>query len=127
MPTRRERILSLHQRSFDFTCGVVNAYPRTHQLDDASRVIWHQLLKAAASATLNLEEADAASSGLDFVAKMRIALREAKESRVAIRIIVCCQLSGWNAVAKFEEEAGELAAIFAAIIIRKKANMAKPD
>jgi four helix bundle protein len=39
-----------------------------------------QLLKAATSSTFNLAEADAASSDADFVAKMRIALREAKEA-----------------------------------------------
>jgi len=126
MPQSRQTILALQQRSFDFTCGVVNAHPKTQRLDDASRVIWHQLLKAAASATFNLEEADAASSGIDFIAKMRIALREAKESRVAIRVIVRCQLSGWSSVARFEDEAGQLAAIFATIILRKKANLAKP-
>src|SRR6185436_6154479 len=93
MAQDRERIVALQQRSFDFTCGVVNAYPKGVRFDDASRVIWYQLLKAASSATFNLEEADAASSDNDFLSKMRIALREAKESRVAIRVIARCGLA----------------------------------
>jgi len=42
------------------------------------------------SNTLNLEEADAASSDADLLAKMRIALRETKEARALIfgKIIV---------------------------------------
>lgn len=88
-------------------------------------MIWYQLLKAAASATFNLEEADAASSNLDFIAKMRIALREVKESRVALRLILQCQLAGSKSTEGLDREAGELAAIFAAIIIRKKENMSK--
>ena len=125
MTPSRQRIVALHQRSFDFTCRVVNAYPKTHRIDDASKVIWYQLLKAAASATFNLEEAVAASSNLDFIAKMRIALREVKESRVALRLILQCQLAGSKSTEGLEIEAGELAAIFATIIIRKKENMSK--
>src|SRR6185436_18075455 len=123
MAQDRERIVALQQRSFDFTCGVVNAYPKGVRFDDASRVIWYQLLKAASSATFNLEEADAASSDNDFLSKMRIALREAKESRVAIRVIARCRLAGWREVREFEDEARQLAAIFGSIIVNKKASM----
>jgi four helix bundle protein len=119
----RERILALQQRSFDFTCGVVNAYPKGIRFDDASKVLWYQLLKAATSTTFNLEEADAASSDNDFLSKMKISLREAKESRVAIRVITRCKLAGWQKVKKFEDEARQLAAIFGKIIVNKKAGM----
>jgi len=124
MAQNRDRTLALQQRSFNFTCGVVNAYPRLSRLDDASRAVWQQLIRAASSATFNLEEADAASSDRDFLAKMRIALREVKEARVAIRIVVRCQLSAYEAVASLEDEARQLSAIFATIIVNKKASMA---
>src|SRR5688500_7986187 len=94
----RTRILALQKRSFDLTCAVVSSYPRCGVLDDPSRIIWRQLVKAVSSSTFNLEEADAASSDADFLAKMRIALREAKEARVAIRIIVRCKLAGYATV-----------------------------
>ena len=123
MAQDRERIIALHQRSFDFTCGVVIAYPRGLKPDDASKVIWYQLLKAASSTTFNLEEADAASSDNDFLSKMRIALREVKESRVAIRIIVRCKLAAWREVERFEDEARQLSLIFGKIITNKKAGM----
>jgi four helix bundle protein len=42
--------------------------------------MWRQLVRAAGSCTFNLEEADAASSDADFLAKMRISLREIKEA-----------------------------------------------
>ena len=75
------------------------------------------------SATFNMEEADAASSDNHFLAKMRIALREAKESRVALRVIIECRLSGWGGVETFDDEARQLAAIFATIIVNKRASM----
>ena len=119
----RERTLALQKRSFDFACGVVKAFPKRPYVDDATRVVWRELIKAATSSTFNLEEADAASSDKDFLAKMRIALREAKESRVAIRVIVACELGGHAEVADFEDEADQLARIFATIVINKLASM----
>ena len=56
---------------------------------------------------------------------MRIALREVKEARIAIRLIVRCQLAAHRAVATQEDESRQLAAIFAAIIVNKKPSMAR--
>jgi four helix bundle protein len=74
-----------------------------------------------------LEEADAASSDADFLAKMRIALREVKEAHVEVRVIVRCKLAGWNVVGRFQDEARQLAAIFATIIVNKKASMLRKN
>ena len=117
------RILALQERTFEFACAVIKAYPPRGVLDEPSRIIWRELVKAAGSSTFNLEEADAASSDADFLAKMRIALREAKEARVAIRIIVRCKLAGYATVAGYEDEAKQLALIFGKIIVNKKASM----
>lgn len=122
----RRRTLELQQRSFALTCAVVSAYPKRPYLDDPSRIVWRELIKAATSSTFNLEEADAASSDADFLAKMRIALRESKEARVAIRIIVKCALAGHETVAKYEDETRQLALIFGKIIVNKKASMRRP-
>jgi len=119
----RARILALQERTFEFACAVIKAYPPRGVLDEPSRIIWRELVKAAGSSTFNLEEADAASSDADFLAKMRIALREAKEARVAIRIIVRCKLAGYATVAGYEDEAKQLALIFGKIIVNKKASM----
>ena len=120
--THRERVAALHQRSFDLACGILRAYPKPF-LDDPSRVVWRQLVRAVTSANFNSEEAEAASSEADFLAKMRIALREVKEARVAIRLIVACELAGHEAVRGYEDEARQMALIFAKIIVNKKANM----
>lgn len=55
---------------------------------------------------------------LDFLTKMGIALREAKESRAALMKIRLGSLDHFRLVAEreLESEAGQLAAIFAAII-----------
>ena len=119
----RARTLELQKRSFELTCGIICSYPKPKPLDDPSRDVWRQLIRATSSSTFNLEEADAASSDADFVAKMRISLREAKETHVAIRIIVRCRLAGYQHVAAFQDEANQLASIFSTIVKNKLANM----
>ena len=119
----RARTLALQKRSFDLTCAIIRAYPRQLPLDDPSRIIWRNLVKATSSATFNLEEADGGSSDADFIAKMRIALREAKETHVSIRIIAACELAGHREVDKYRDEANQMAAIFRTIIKNKRRNM----
>lgn len=121
----RKRVAALHQRSFDLACAVLKGYPKKAFLDEPSRVVWRQLLRAVTSSTFNFEEAEAGSSDADFIAKMQIALREIKEARVAIRFIVTCELAGHQAVGCYEDEARQLALIFAKIIVNKKANAAR--
>ena len=119
----RARTLALQKRSFELTCGIICSYPTQKPLDDPSRDLWRQLIRAASSSTFNLEEADAASSDADFVAKMRISLREAKEAHVAIRMIVRCKLAAYQRVASFQDEANQLASIFSTIVKNKSAHM----
>ncbi len=121
----RARTHALQDRTFTFACAVIRAYPKKRPLDDPSRIIWRELIKAAGSSVFNLEEADAATSDADFVAKMRIAAREAKEARVAIRLIVHCELESHTQVGTYEDEANQLASIFSSIVRNKKANMKK--
>ena len=75
-------------------------------------------MRAADSTSNNLIEADDASSDADFLAKMRIALREAKESRVGLLKVRVGSLDHHAQTARLEleSEATQLSAIFAAII-----------
>jgi four helix bundle protein len=118
----RQRTLALQKRSFDFTCAVVCAYP-SGRLDDPSRDIWRQLVKATTSSTFNLEESDAASSDADFLAKMRISTREAKEAKVALRIIAHCKLAAHQKAVQLRDEADQLAAILFTIVKNREENL----
>jgi len=77
------------------------------------------LVAAADSVSNNLVEADAASSTADFISKMQLTLREAKESKVCLAKIRRGRLAGFEKVQELqlEQEAGELSAIFATIVL----------
>src|SRR5262245_11949284 len=80
---KRKRILTLHTRAIRFSTLINQSYP-TGAVTLPSQVVWGQLIRAADGTSNNLIEADAASSDADFVNKMRIALREAKESKACL-------------------------------------------
>ena len=82
--------------------------------------MWRQLVRAAPSTSNNLEEADEASSDADFVAKMKIALREVKEARRCLRFLTQCKLASYETLGGLEDEARQIAAIFATIVINVK-------
>jgi four helix bundle protein len=113
----RKRILALHERALTFSNRVNQSYP-VGSMNYPSRVVWDQLVRAADSTSNNLIEADAASSRADFLNKMRIALREAKECRGCLAKIRMGPLANAEAALalRLESEADELAAIFATIV-----------
>ena len=118
---KRKRTIALQERALRFSTGVnVCCPPRFSNLP--SKVVWNQLVRAADSASSNLLEADSASSEADFLSKMGIALREAKEARGAMTKLRLGQLDNARLVAErdLESEADQLAAIFSTIILNMR-------
>jgi four helix bundle protein len=118
---KRKRTLALHDRAIRFSTDVNLCCPERFS-NIPSRRVWDQLVRAADGTSNNLIEADDASSDADFLNKMSIALREAKESRAALIKVRLGNLDHCRIIADrgLESEAGQLAAIFAAIIRNMK-------
>lgn len=118
---KRKRTLALHDRALRFTNAVNTACP-SHFTNTPSATAWGQLVRAADGTSNNLIEADAASSDADFLAKMGIALREAKESRAELAKIRMGHLDHHQLTEArdLESEASQLSAIFATIILNMR-------
>jgi four helix bundle protein len=110
----REVPYDIRERTFQFAVRVIRAV-RCLPDDTATRVVAYQLVKAATSVGANVEEADGAESKRDFVHKMSIARKEARESRYWIRVVRASILDSdvWNSL---QQESEELARILSAII-----------
>jgi four helix bundle protein len=123
---KRQRTLALHDRALRFSNGVNTSCPQYFS-NKPSTIVWDQLVRAADSSSGNLIEADAGSSDADFLSKMGIALREAKESRAALMKIRMGRLDHHELTAKhdLESEAGQLSAIYATIILNMRRRLAK--
>ena len=76
----------LAQRLFDFS---INSLKLTSKLPNTPefKVIRHQLAKSATSCGANYEESQTGSTKADFAHKIRITLREMRESNFWLRII----------------------------------------
>lgn len=122
----RKRTLALHDRALRFS-HAVNLNCPAHFSNVPSSTIWRQLVRSADGTSNNLIEADAASSDADFLSKMGIALREAKESGAALMKIRIATLDNHQHILKLdlEAEARQLSAIFATIIINMRARLAR--
>jgi four helix bundle protein len=122
----RKRILALQQRPIRFSNSINQSYPEG-AINHPSRVVWDQLVRAADGTSNNLIEADAASSDADFLNKMRIALREAKESKACLTKIRLGPLAKAAQVESLglEREADELSAIYATIIMNMEKRLAR--
>ena len=121
---KRKRTLALHERALRFSTGVNVTCPKQFS-DRPSAIVWEQLIRAADSTSNNLTEADDASSDNDFLYRMRIALREAKESRAALAKIRMGELDNHALAAEreLESEANQLASIYAAIITNMRSRL----
>ena len=121
---KRKRTLELQERAIRFSVNV-NACCPEHFSSIPSKTVWGQLVRAADSASNNLVEADDAVSDADFLNKMGIALREAKESRVELMKLRLGTLDNYQKTAKLEleSEATQLTAIFSTIIRNMEARL----
>lgn len=76
-----------------FALCVINVHQHIAK-DSTGRVLGSQLLRAGTSVGANVEEAQAAQSAADFTSKMSIALKEARETRYWLQLIVAAELAG---------------------------------
>ena len=97
---------------------VIDALPDTRM----GRHIAGQLVRSGTSAAPNHEEACAAESRADFVHKLSICLKELRESRSWIRLILKTEMLPEHRVGELLDECGQLCNIIARSIVTAKRN-----
>ncbi len=117
-----EKIYDLEDRLVNFTCrmiDVVDALPNNR----AGNYLAGQLIRACHSPTFNYGEAQAAESTNDFIHKMGVVLKESKECRTALKVIIKKEFI--KPIKKLDDiykETEELIAVIAKSIITTKNN-----
>jgi four helix bundle protein len=110
----------INERAFRFGCRTVELYRNLRKAGGAAWEIAPQLLDAGTSIGANLEEATGGQSKRDFVAKVCIALKEAREARFWLRLIKESGLLRAEAVVADLQEVNEIVAILITIVRRAK-------
>ena len=72
-------------KTFDFALSIVNLFTQLKKENEF--IISKQILRSATSIGANIEEAIAAQSRKDFIHKMSIASKEARETKYWLRLL----------------------------------------
>jgi four helix bundle protein len=110
----------INERAFDFACRILKMDLALTRNRRVNRRAMNQLVDAAMSIGANLEEARGAQSKADFHAKVRISLKEARESHYWLRLLAGSDALSPKRVNPLIREANEIVAILTTIA--KKTN-----
>ena len=114
----------LEDRLIDFAARCINVAAAL-SCDKAGQHLMGQLTRSGTSPALNYGEAQGAESRKDFIHKMKIGLKELRETVVCLKIIVKAELLGMEKLEPLIAEANELISIFVTSIGTAKKNMEK--
>ena len=113
----------IKNKSYQFALKIIS-FSRQMQ-NQKEYVLSKQLLRAATSIGANVEEASAAQSKKDFVAKMAISSKEARETHYWLRLIRDSQLCMDIDVGSLVEDCEELIRMLKAIVKTAQKNSSK--
>jgi four helix bundle protein len=118
---RNSKRFDLEERTFNFTksvIGLINNLPKTL----ASIEISKQVIRSAGSVGANYIEANESLSKKDFIMRIKICRKEAKESRYWLKLLNCNTKELETEQMKLIQESHELMKIFGAILQKTKPN-----
>jgi four helix bundle protein len=115
---QRQPPFEIRERTFLFAACVVRSVKRFPRTLDAVEV-GRQLLRAATSVGANVEEAHGAESQRDFVHKMGIACKEARETRYWLQLVKAAILDN-DEIGNLLKESDELVRILSAIVTKAR-------
>lgn len=109
------------KRSFNYTLRAVKLYQfLQEQRKGAGWILGRQYLRAASSIGANVEEAQAAESRADFIHKLGISQKEARESLYWLRVLAASELVPSERIEPLTRETEELLNVITSIILNTK-------
>ena len=106
--------IDIYDRCEAFSCRVLEMLDEVTE-EFRTRPIISQMIRSATSVAANMMEASEAQSDKDFIHKLSIALKEAKETLYWIRVLKSRRLLKLSAIDKVFTEGQEIVKILAAI------------
>ena len=115
----------IYERAFQFACRVLKMDQALARDRRVNRNAMSQLVSSASAVGSNLEEARGGQSKADFHAKLRIALKEARESHYWLRLLKESECVSASRIVPLLQEANELVAILTTIARKTNPSDAK--
>ncbi|SFF91691.1 MULTISPECIES: four helix bundle protein [Salegentibacter] len=107
-------------KTFKFSLDIISLFKKLQE--EREFIISRQLLKSATSIGANVEEANAAQSKRDFISKMSIASKEARETKYWLRLLEDSEITKIE-VSHYLNEITHIINIITKIIITAQKNI----
>jgi four helix bundle protein len=108
------------ERTFEFATRIVRLCGKLDERPGVGRMMMSQILRAGTSVPANIEEAPAAQSKADFISKMSMALKEARETHLRLRLLATANVIPNSRLQPLIREAEEIKLVTGAIIVSTK-------
>lgn len=108
------------ERTFRFGVRVVKLCQALDEKPGVSRTLASQLLRSGTSVGANVEEAQAGQSKPDFVSKLSIACKEARETHYWLRLLSAADIVPTDRLQALQDEANQLIAILTTIVKKSR-------
>lgn len=113
------RRMDILDRTLDYSLGIIKLY-RELEKDSVGHVLGKQLLRSGTAIGANVHEAQGGQSKADFISKMSIAHKEARESAYWLRLVQETDLLPASPISDLLEETDQLIKILSSILITSK-------
>ena len=110
------------ERTFQFALDIIEFCHFLERGQLTERLLAKQLFRSGTSVGANVEEAQAGQSRADFISKMSIARKEARETKYWLRLAKASKIGSSEIAEKMINETNEFIAILTAIIKKTKGN-----
>ena len=110
------------ERTFEFAARIVRLSGKLDERPGVGRVMMSQILRAGTSVPSNVEEAQAGQSKADFISKMSIALKEARETHLRLRLLATAKIVNEVELQSMINEAEEIKRVIGAIVVSARRN-----
>jgi four helix bundle protein len=111
----------IRDKSYKFALRIISLYKHLN-FEKKEYELVKQLLRSGTSIGANIQESSGAQSKKDFIAKLHIALKEAKETHYWLRLLKDSSIIESNLANSFIKDSEELITILVAILNTSKSD-----
>ncbi len=119
-----EEKIQIQARSFQYALRAINLFQSLSESKNyAGNILGKQYLRSATSIGANIQEAQAGESRADFIHKMTIAQKEARECLYWLQLLQESKIIDHERLQPIIQETKEIIAIITTIIVNTKKNI----
>ena len=122
-----KRPFDIHERSFLFATEIIDLCRPVMPPGGVVRELGRQLLRSGTSIGANMEEAAAGQSRPDFISKVAVSRKEARETQYWLRLMIHADPRIQKAAAPLVDEARQLVSILTTIKLNAEANLKRDE